>query len=185
MSGWSFRRPARFGAGVAFGAWLSLLACGPPTYPTTAAHPLLMKPVPALHHVRTLDGHVVDASDLEGKPVVVKFFAQYCVPCMATLPDAERVHEGHKDVVFVGVDEDEGTDAASALVQRFGLTFSVVHDTSNVLSGRFRVSSMPTTFVVDRTGIIRWVGEENQAPGDLERAVAAAEASEPPKVAAH
>ena len=107
----------------------------------------------------------------------MKFFAQYCAPCMVTLPDAERVHEEHKETVFVGVDEDEGLEPARALVTRFGITFPVVHDTSNALSGRFRVDSMPMTFVGDRQGTIRWVGGEGQTGEDLERAVSAALAS--------
>jgi cytochrome c biogenesis protein CcmG/thiol:disulfide interchange protein DsbE len=162
---------------VATVASLALLGCGPPTYPIPIAHPLLAKPLPGLHHLRTLDGQSVDDALTAGHPVVVKFFAQYCAPCMVTLPDAERVHEEHKETVFVGVDEDEGLETARALVTRFGITFPVVHDTSNALSGRFRVDSMPMTFVGDRQGTIRWVGGEGQTGEDLERAVSAALAS--------
>ena len=57
-----------------------------------------------------------------------------------------------------------------------GLSFPVVHDASNVLAGRFRVSSMPMTFVADATGMIRWVGAEGQTEGDLRQAVQAARA---------
>ena len=97
------------------------------------------------------------------------------VPCKATLPAAERLHEAHPEVLFVGIDEDDTTDTARTVVQRFGLTFPVIHDTDNVLSGRFRVSAMPMTFVADGSGVVRWVGGDGQTEDDLRRAVEAAQ----------
>jgi thiol-disulfide isomerase/thioredoxin len=160
---------------VFLGAVLSLLgACGgPATYPPSSAHPLLGKPLPAIHHRHTLDGQPLDEA-LAGKPVLVKFFADYCQPCRATLPAAQRLHESHPGVTFIGIDEDESSETASSLAQRYGLSFAVVHDEGNVLSGRFRVSTMPTTFVADSTGVVRWVGGEGQTEDDLRRAIEAA-----------
>ncbi|HEX8793437.1 MAG TPA: TlpA disulfide reductase family protein [Polyangiaceae bacterium] len=151
---------------------LVIAACGRPAgYPASAPHPLSGKPLPEIHHRTTLDGQPFDSAQLAGKPVLVKFFADYCVPCRETLPAAERIHEAHPDVVFVGIDEDETAETAHSLAQRYGLTFPVVHDESNVLSGRFRVSSLPMTFVTDRTGVVRWVGADGQTEADLRNAV--------------
>ena len=147
-------------------------ACGRPAgYPTSADNPLYGKPLPEIHHRTTLDGQPFDSAQLAGRPVLVKFFADYCLPCRETLPAAERIHESHPDVVFVGIDEDESAETAQSLAQRYGLTFAVVHDDSNVLSGRFRVSSLPTTFVADRSGVVRWVGADGQTEEDLRNAV--------------
>lgn len=148
--------------------------CGPATYPASIAHPLLGQPLPAIHHRHTLDGQPLEAEQLAGKPVLVKFFAQYCQPCRATLPAAERLHETHPGVVFLGIDEDESIDTADAIAKQYGLSFAVVHDEGNVLSGRFRVSTMPTTFVADSKGVVRWVGGEEQTEDELRRAVDAA-----------
>jgi thiol-disulfide isomerase/thioredoxin len=133
--------------------------------------------MPEIRHRQSLDGHVIDPGMMAGSPVLVKFFADYCQPCKETLPAAERIHEAYPDVTFVGIDEDETSDAARAVASRYGLTFPVVHDESNVLAGRFRVSSMPTTFVADASGVIRWVGAEGQTEDDLRRAVLAARAA--------
>jgi len=149
-------------------------ACGHATFPPSAPHPLLGATLPEIHHRQTLDGQPVDAAKLAGHPVLVKFFADYCGPCKETLPAAERVHQAHPDVLFLGIDEDESTETARSVAQRFGLTFPVVHDAGNVLSGRFRVSSMPMTFVADSTGAIRWVGAEGQTEEDIKQAVEAA-----------
>jgi thiol-disulfide isomerase/thioredoxin len=149
-------------------------ACSHPSYPTPAQHPLLGQPLPSIVHRTTLDGQAFDPAQLTGKPVLVKFFADYCGPCKASLPAAERVHAAHPNVVFVGIDEDDSRETANQVVQRYGLTFPVIHDADNVLSGRFRVSSMPMTFVADTGGVIRWVGAEGQTEDDLSRAVEAA-----------
>lgn len=158
---------------AAVAGMLPAVACGHPSAPASAAHPLLGHSLPAIHHRTTLDGRPFDAALLEGKPVLVKFFADYCQPCKETLPAAERVHEAHPELAFVGIDEDESIDAASALVQRYAITFPVIHDEANVLSGRFRVSTMPMTFVADSSGVIRWIGDEKQTEDDLLRAVEA------------
>jgi len=153
---------------------VGLAACGHAGYPQSAAHPLLGQPLPAIHHRTTLDGAPFDAAQIAGKPVLIKFFADYCQPCKETLPAAERIHRAHPEVVFVGIDEDESVETAQSVVQRFSLSFPVVHDEGNVLSGRFRVSSMPMTFVADASGTIRWVGGEGQTEDDLQHAVSAA-----------
>jgi cytochrome c biogenesis protein CcmG/thiol:disulfide interchange protein DsbE len=150
-------------------------ACGHPSFPPSAGHSLLGTPLPEIRHRHTLGGVPFDGAQLTGRPVLVKFFADYCQPCKDTLPAAERVHESHPGVAFLGIDEDESTETASDVARRFGLTFPVIHDGSNVLSGRFHVSSMPMTFVADGTGVIRWVGGEGQTEDDLRRAVEAAE----------
>ncbi len=158
---------------VAIGAALAP-GCGHAGYPATTPHALLGQPLPSIQHRRTLDGQPFDAARLAGKPAVVKFFADYCVPCKATLPAAERVHEAHPEVSFVGVDEDESVETARAVAERYAVSFPVLHDAGNVLSGRFRVSTLPMTFVVDSTGVIRWVGAEAQTEQELQQAVEAA-----------
>jgi cytochrome c biogenesis protein CcmG/thiol:disulfide interchange protein DsbE len=144
-------------------------------FPASSAHPLVGLPLPEIHHRETLDGRPFETRQLAGQPVLVKFFADYCKPCKESLPAAERVHKAHPGVAFLGIDEDDNTDTALSLAQRFGLTFPVIHDSGNVLSGRFRVSSMPMTFVADRAGVIRWVGDERQTEDELTRAVEAAQ----------
>jgi thiol-disulfide isomerase/thioredoxin len=152
---------------------LVAVGCGRPTLPASAPHPLFGQQLPVIHHRTTLDGKEFASSQVAGRLVLVKFFADYCVPCQQTLPAVERLHEAYPDVAFLGIDEDESSETAAGVVRRFGLTFPVLHDGSNVLSGRFRVSAMPATFLADPTGVIRWVGAEGQTEDDLRRAIQA------------
>jgi cytochrome c biogenesis protein CcmG/thiol:disulfide interchange protein DsbE len=163
-------------AGGALGPALAVPGCAPPQFPASASNPLLGQALPEIHR-RSLDGHAIDQGLLQGTPVLVKFFADYCQPCKETLPAAERIHEAYPDVTFLGVDEDDTSETASDVVRRYGLSFPVIHDSGNVLAGRFRVTAMPTTFVADPHGVVRWVGAEGQTEGDLRQAVQAARAA--------
>jgi len=150
---------------------LTTLSCSgggaaPPSYPSA----LLAKPVPAFKRP-TLDGGMFDTETARGKTMVVKFFAKYCVPCQKTLPKAEALHKDRSDVVFVGISEDESERDAREIKDNFGLTFPIVLDRGNVLSGRFRVRDMPITFVVSADGNVRWVGGPDQSEEDLARAI--------------
>jgi peroxiredoxin len=119
----------------------------------------------------TLSGGDFDSAELRGKPVVIKFFAEYCVPCQRTLPAAERLHRSRPDVAFVGVSEDDRAATAEAIVTKYGLSFPVLHDASKQLMETFRVRELPATFVVDRHGVVRWVAGPAQSERDLDEAV--------------
>lgn len=154
---------------------LSLAACGPKKggpIPPSHASPLLGQAVPEFKRP-TMAGQEIDTKALAGRVVVVKFFAEYCQPCKVTLPEAQALSQKNEDVVFVGIAEDEFESTAAKLVSTYGLTFPIVHDRGQILAGRFRVSEMPVTFVVDATGVIRWVGGPGQGKDDLAQAIAA------------
>jgi len=161
-----------------------VVGCGAPAFPASSSHPLLGRPLPEIRHRQTVDGQplqVGQPGEAGGQgPVLVKFFADYCQPCKTTLPAAERIHEEYPDVAFVGIDEDETQETARDLARRYGLTFPVVHDSGNVLAGRFRVTAMPATFVADASGVVRWVGAEGQTEDQLRQAVRAARAAPSP-----
>lgn len=145
---------------------------GPATMPPSMQSTLLGQPVPTFARP-TLAGAQLDVAGLRGKIVVVKFFAEYCQPCRVTLPEAQSLAQQNADVVFVGVSEDEYEQKARDVAAQYGLSFAIVHDRGQVLAGRFRVREMPATFVVDTSGVIRWVGGPGQAEGDLGQAIAA------------
>lgn len=145
--------------------------CGRPAVPDSSKSAVLGKPMPSIDR-RALDGRKVDPASYAGKTVVVKFFAEYCEPCKRTLPEAEALSRARADVVVIGVSEDEREDVARGIVEGYALSFPVVHDRGQVLSGRFRVSSLPASFVVDPQGIVRWVGFGARSQG-MEQAVEA------------
>jgi thiol-disulfide isomerase/thioredoxin len=166
-------RHALSSTGLLLAAILALTACGAGTPPPSAPSALLAQALPDFQRP-TLDGAKVDTKASRGQVVVVKFFAKYCEPCKRTLPAAQELHEAHPDVLFIGVAEDERADDVREVVGTYHLSFPIVHDVSNVLSGRYRVTDMPATFVADVSGKIIWVGGPENTESGLPLAIAAA-----------
>ncbi|MCB9611946.1 MAG: TlpA family protein disulfide reductase [Sandaracinus sp.] len=111
--------------------------------------------------LRTPDGQTIRMSDLRGKVVVVDFWASWCAPCREELPVLQRLHEqyGERGVVVVGVGIDRNERDFRAFKERMGLTFPVVHDGAHAVAGRYEPPRMPSTFLIDRNGVIRHIHE--------------------------
>ena len=150
-----------------------LPACGSAAPRPSTPTPLLGKPMRDFKR-RTVSGDEVDTRGARGRVIVVEFFAKYCKPCERKLPEAAALARALPDVLFIGISEDERASDASELARRHGVGFPVVHDSQNVLAGRFRISEMPATFVVDGSGIVRWLGGAEHSAEDLENAIVTA-----------
>jgi cytochrome c biogenesis protein CcmG/thiol:disulfide interchange protein DsbE len=140
--------------------------------PASAPSAVLGAPLPAFRRA-SVQGPVFDSSATAGRVLVVDFFAAYCPPCQRALPAVERLARQRRDVVFVGVSLDGDAEAARRQVLRHRITFPVVHDPASTLAGRFRVTELPATFVVDGAGRIAWASGPGQPEEALARAVAA------------
>ena len=151
------------------------LACGhadPGPPPASAASAVLGAPLPAFKRA-SVQGPIFDTAAAAGRVLVVDFFAAYCPPCQRALPSIERLSRQRRDVVFVGVSLDGDAGLAMRQVLRHRITFPVVHDPGNALAGRFRVTDLPATFVIDGAGRVAWASGPGQSEGALDRAVAA------------
>jgi len=117
----------------------------------------------------------VDTEQLRGKVIVVKVFAKYCAPCVRTLPATQALYESVAPrVAFVGIAVDEVREDVQSMIDRYGLTFPIVHDRKGVLAARFRASALPATFVVTAEGVVHWVGGGDMTEDALRRAIASA-----------
>jgi thiol-disulfide isomerase/thioredoxin len=116
-------------------------------------------------------GPMLSLHELAGRPIVVDFFAEYCQPCMRSLPELEQLHHDRPEIALVGVAEDPDLDTSVRLVQQLGLDFPIVYDQEHVLAGRYRVDGLPATFVIDRAGVVRWVSDGACERRDLEAAL--------------
>ena len=102
-----------------------------------------------------LDGGLATFADFTGKPVVVNFFASWCEPCRAEMPDFAQVHaELGDDVTFLGVSLRDSEGDARALLEETGVTYQVARDPSGSLAEAFGVVNMPSTFLLDADGRI-------------------------------
>ena len=103
------------------------------------------------------DGNTVRLSDFRGKPVVLNFWATWCPPCKAELPDFDRSAATYGDeVTFLMVNlTDGGRDTVSGVrefVAANGYTFPVYFDTRYSAANAYRVSSIPKTYFINAEG---------------------------------
>jgi cytochrome c biogenesis protein CcmG, thiol:disulfide interchange protein DsbE len=95
---------------------------------------------------------------LAGKTVVLNFWATWCLPCRREASGLERMSVAYRSegVRFLGVNERDDNAAARAFVREFQISFPSVSDPSGSLADDYNLFGMPTTFVIDPTGTIRY-----------------------------
>lgn len=114
-------------------------------------------------------GEQLSLSDLEGKPLVVNFWASWCIPCKDEAPVLQETYERYRDqgLVVLGIDAQDFRKDARGFLERFGLTYPVVYDGKGSTLGKWGVTRFPETFFVDRSG--KLVGERISGGVDIER----------------
>jgi len=119
-------------------------------------HPPSSGPAPDFTLVDTNDAPLT-LSSLRGDIVVLNFWATWCGPCRAEIPELERFHETHPEVHLIGVSVDERLPrkAVAGIARRWGISYPILHDPAGVASNPYKVDTLPTTFVIDGSGAIR------------------------------
>jgi cytochrome c biogenesis protein CcmG/thiol:disulfide interchange protein DsbE len=108
-----------------------------------------------------------------GKPVVVNFFASWCVPCREELPALEQAsQQAAGSVAFVGVDVNDSRSKAVELLDATGVTFPAGYDPDGAVATDYRLRGMPTTVFVDARGRVADVAHGRLSAADLDRRLA-------------
>ena len=104
-----------------------------------------------------LAGQTVRLADLRGQPLVLNFWATWCPPCRAEMPALQSIalSTASRGVRVVGINQAEDAAQVTGFMQTLGLDFPVLLDRDAAVSQLYRVRSLPTTFFVDRDGVIR------------------------------
>jgi thiol-disulfide isomerase/thioredoxin len=105
-----------------------------------------------------LNGGQVKLSSFRGvKPVWVNFWATWCPPCRAEMPEMQKIYEKYKDkgIEFLGVDVQEGNSTVSDFVKNGGFGWNFLLDGDGNVSRKYYVSGIPTHVFIGRDGVIK------------------------------
>lgn len=142
--------------------------------PESFLPPLLPRPAPQAP-LTTLAGAPATLSSMKGKVVLVDFWATWCKPCVATMPELQKLHEKYSakglSVVGVSIDEGGARDVQPFLAKR-RFTYTMLLDPSGAWE-KWGVRAVPALFLLDKDGQIvrQWTGKPDQK--EVEKAVAA------------
>ena len=110
-----------------------------------------------------------------GRPALVVFWASWCGPCATEAPALERLsHTAWGNGRMVGVDWSDGLSGARAFISRYAWTFPNLRDAEGTVGSQYRLTGLPTTFVLDAHGRISAVLRGPQSERTLQSALAAA-----------
>ncbi|HSJ38340.1 MAG TPA: redoxin domain-containing protein [Planococcus sp. (in: firmicutes)] len=114
----------------------------------------------------TMDGETVRLSDYRGQRVFVNFWATWCPPCRAEMPDMQKLYEEQDvpvEILAVNLTASERSeDDVAEFVQDFGLTFPILMDINSEVVEKYKVQAYPTSYMIDTSGRISFV-----APGAM------------------
>ncbi len=106
-------------------------------------------------------GELVTLSELQGNVVLVNFWASWCPPCIAEMPDLQQVYADYASQGFVilGINATDQDSAETALdfIEDHELTFPILFDVDGSVFSRYEVPALPTTYFIDRQGEIQEV----------------------------
>jgi cytochrome c biogenesis protein CcmG, thiol:disulfide interchange protein DsbE len=119
-----------------------------------------------------LSGGTLSSDELRGSPVVLNFWASWCIPCRREAPLLERTWRAYKDdgIKVIGVNLEDSNDSAKAFVQKFDVTYPVIVDEQKRLyeelleDGLLELDGLPQTLFLDR----RWRLADAAAGGEAE-----------------
>jgi peroxiredoxin len=101
---------------------------------------------------------VVNLSDYKGKVVLLNFWASWCFPCREEMPSMQELYQIFKDRDFeiLAVNLDKfGEEKVFSFVSNYGLTFPILLDKELKTALSYEVRNIPTTYVIDKNGIIK------------------------------
>jgi thiol-disulfide isomerase/thioredoxin len=132
-------------------------------------HAMVGVHAPAFSRPPIVGASTLSTDGAKGKVLVIDFWATFCKPCEKEFPKLQALADKHgPNVLVYGLSEDESTEGIAAFVKKTGVRFPIGWDQGNSISQRYQLEKMPTSYVVDKKGMIRFVhggyteGEEEE-----------------------
>lgn len=106
-----------------------------------------------------LNGEEARLSDFRGQPVIINFWATWCPPCRAEMPDFQELYES-EDVEILAVnltESEQSIEGVEDFVNELGLTFPIPMDEDTIVAQMYEVQAYPTSYMIDSEGKVQFV----------------------------
>ena len=133
---------------------LAILVLNRDRRPLEIISPLIQKPAPSVVLQRMEDGAALPLESLRGRPVVVNFWASWCVPCVQEHASLTAGARQNTDVAFVGVVYEDSPENAKAFLNQRGRSYPIYLDEGAKAAIAFGVYGVPETFFINAQGTI-------------------------------
>lgn len=106
--------------------------------------------------LKDINGKEVSLSDFKGKKVFLNFWASWCPPCKAEMPDIEKLYQETKntDLVILGVDLGENKQVVKSFITSKHYNYEFLLDTNQEAADEYNISAIPSSFFIDKDGNI-------------------------------
>jgi len=131
--------------------------------------PEVNSPAPDFN-LQSVAGKTIKLSDLRRQPVLINFWATWCAPCRIEMPALQDRFEKYSEegLAILAVDFNEPAEAVLAFGAEFGLTFDLLLDPGGKIQDLYRIRGYPTSFFIDRQGVIKVVHIGVMTEGQLD-----------------
>jgi len=111
--------------------------------------------------LQDLQGNNVTMASLRGNVVLVDFWASWCEPCAEEMPVLERLYTTYRGqgLRIVGVSQDRTAANLQGFLRQHRVSFPIVHDAAHAVAGRYEPPRMPSSYIIDRSGVVRHIHE--------------------------
>ncbi|UOF92048.1 redoxin domain-containing protein [Fodinisporobacter ferrooxydans] len=123
--------------------------------------------------LQNLQGNDVSLQEFKGKVVLINIWASWCKPCRDEIPGIVQTYQAYKNQGFVvlGVNYKENPVTVKGFMEQFHMNYPVVFDTDGKMSEMYKVGPLPTSFLVNRKGIIEKVIVGQMSESYLKQAI--------------
>ena len=135
-------------------AGLVITGCIAGAEPSTTA--IVGKAAPDFQ-LQNLDGQSITLSSLRGNPVLINFWATWCQPCASEMPYLQEINNewSDKGLIVLAINWGESASQVEQFTQAHNLSLQVLLDTKKVAANKYGIRAFPTTFFIDKDGIIQ------------------------------
>ena len=139
-----------------------------------AHHPLIGQIAPPFARERITGEGVVELAQFRERVVVVDFWATWCDPCKKSFPKLQELYAKYGTVIeIVGISEDDDKSGITEFAATYSAKFPLVWDDGKKIAGKWQPKTIPATFVMDKSGVVRFahLGYHDGEEAEIEKEV--------------